>query len=181
MSICPQYLWIDTPHAYGRTTLKFRFLMGIFKFSDPPYGGSNEVFGKNQNFPLFLNIKLHLKMPVNFNFLNILSFLGGSVPPLYKTKEKQKEHLKDTCVIRTGRGPRTFRPTQSSSSSLKQSEIDKVLLCMHLAAMDTHTFIFVRPISAPFLYRTIEPLFHYMSLFHTTNTNYTEPEPYTMV
>ena len=53
--------------------------MGIFKFSDPPYGGSNEVFGKNQNFPLFLNIKLHLKMPVNFNFLNILSFLGGSV------------------------------------------------------------------------------------------------------
>ena len=56
--------------------------MGIFKFSDPPYGGSNEVFGKNQNFPLFLNIKLHLKMPVNFNFLNILSFLGGSVPPL---------------------------------------------------------------------------------------------------
>ena len=55
--------------------------MGIFKFSDPPYGGSNEVFGKNQNFPLFLNIKLHLKMPVNFNFLNILSFLGGSVPP----------------------------------------------------------------------------------------------------
>ena len=82
LSICPQYLWIDTPHAYGRTTLKFRFLMGIFKFSDPPYGGSNEVFGKNQNFPLFLNIKLHLKMPVNFNFLNILSFLGGSVPPL---------------------------------------------------------------------------------------------------
>ena len=46
------------------------------------YGGSNELFGRNQNFPLFLNIKLHLKMPVNFNFLNILSFLGGSVPPL---------------------------------------------------------------------------------------------------
>ena len=66
MSICPQYLWIDTPHAYGRTTLKFRFLMGIFKFSDPPYGGSNEVFGKNQNFPLVLNIKLHLKMSVNY-------------------------------------------------------------------------------------------------------------------
>ena len=84
LSMCPQYLWIDTPHAYGRTTLKFRFLMGIFKFSDPPYGGSNEVFGKNQNFPLFLNIKLHLKMPVNFNFLNILSFLGGLVPPLLR-------------------------------------------------------------------------------------------------
>ena len=84
--MCPQYLWIDTPHAYGRTTLKFRFLMGIFKFSDPLYGGSNEVFGKNQNFPLFLNIKLHLKMPVNFNFLNILSFLGGSVPPLTSAK-----------------------------------------------------------------------------------------------
>ena len=48
------------------------------------YGGSNELFGKNQNFPLFLNIKLHLKMPVNFNFLNILSFLGGLVPPLPK-------------------------------------------------------------------------------------------------
>ena len=42
------------------------------KFSDPMYGGSNELFDKNQNFPLFLNIKLHLKMPVNFNFLNIL-------------------------------------------------------------------------------------------------------------
>ena len=40
--------------------------MGIFKFSDPPYGGSNEVFGKNQNFPLVLNIKLHLKMSVNY-------------------------------------------------------------------------------------------------------------------
>ena len=52
------------------------------KFSDPMYGGSNELFDKNQNFPLFLNIKLHLKMPVNFNFLNILSFLGKSVPPL---------------------------------------------------------------------------------------------------
>ena len=64
--MCPQYLWIDTPHAYGRTTLKFRFLMGIFKFSDPPYGGSNEVFGKNQNFRLVLNIKLHLKMSVNY-------------------------------------------------------------------------------------------------------------------
>ena len=64
--MCPQYLWIDTQHAYGRTTLKFRFLMGIFKFSDPPYGGSNEVFGKNQNFPLVLNIKLHLKMSVNY-------------------------------------------------------------------------------------------------------------------
>ena len=66
LSMCPQYLWKDTPHAYGRTTLKFRFLMGIFKFSDPPYGGSNEVFGKNQNFPLVLNIKLHLKMSVNY-------------------------------------------------------------------------------------------------------------------
>ena len=32
--MCPQYLWIYTQHAYGRTTLKFRFLMGIFKFSD---------------------------------------------------------------------------------------------------------------------------------------------------
>ena len=52
------------------------------KFSDPMYGGSNELFDKNQNFPLFLNIKLHLKMPVNFNFLNILSFLGKSAPPL---------------------------------------------------------------------------------------------------
>ena len=37
--MCPQYLWIDTSHAYGRTTLKFRFLMGIFKFSDPMYRG----------------------------------------------------------------------------------------------------------------------------------------------
>ena len=29
--MCPQYLWVDTPHAYGRTTLKFRFLMGWVK------------------------------------------------------------------------------------------------------------------------------------------------------
>ena len=34
------------------------------KFSDPMYGGSNELFDKNQNFPLVLNIKLHLKLPV---------------------------------------------------------------------------------------------------------------------
>ena len=61
------------------------------KFSDPMYGGSNELFDKNQNFPLFLNIKLHLKMPVNFNFLNILSFLGKSVPPLLLWKEIPKE------------------------------------------------------------------------------------------
>ena len=25
--MCPQYLWIDTPQAYRRTTLKFRILM----------------------------------------------------------------------------------------------------------------------------------------------------------
>ena len=30
------------------------------------YGGSNEVFGKNEKFPLVLDIKLHLKMPVNY-------------------------------------------------------------------------------------------------------------------
>ena len=29
-SICPQYLWIDTPHAYGRTTLKFWFFFGKY-------------------------------------------------------------------------------------------------------------------------------------------------------
>ena len=81
--------------------------MGIFKFSDPPYGGSNEVFGKNQNFPLFLNIKLHLKMPVNFNFLNILSFLGGSVPPLLKSLQP-KEAADNICpgnsLVSTGNG-----------------------------------------------------------------------------
>ena len=61
--MCPQYLWIDTPHAYGRTTLKFRFLMGIFKFSDPMYMGSNIIVHEIQNFPYLLYIKLHLKMP----------------------------------------------------------------------------------------------------------------------
>ena len=25
LSLCPQYLWIDTPQAYGRTTLNFPF------------------------------------------------------------------------------------------------------------------------------------------------------------
>ena len=39
------------PHAYGRTTLKFRFLMGILKFSDPMYRGSNVIFHQIQNFP----------------------------------------------------------------------------------------------------------------------------------
>ena len=41
------------------------------------YGGSNEVFGKNENFPLVLDIKLHLKMPVNYQ-------LQISPPPLLK-------------------------------------------------------------------------------------------------
>ena len=63
------------------------------KFSDPMYGGSNELFDKNQNFPLFLNIKLHLKMPVNFNFLNILSFLGKSVPPLIQARKANTKTL----------------------------------------------------------------------------------------
>ena len=48
--------------------VNFNFL-NILSFlggSVPPYGGSNEVFGKNQNFPLVLNIKLHLKMSVNY-------------------------------------------------------------------------------------------------------------------
>ena len=63
--MCPQYLWIDTPHAYGRTTLKFWFLMGIFKFSDPMYMGSNVIVHQIQNFPYLLYIKLHLKMPGN--------------------------------------------------------------------------------------------------------------------
>ena len=48
--MCPQYLWIDTPHAYGRTTLKFWFLMGIFKFSDPMYMGSNVIVYQIQSF-----------------------------------------------------------------------------------------------------------------------------------
>ena len=30
------------------------------------YGGSNELFGRNKNFPLVSNIKLHLKMSVNY-------------------------------------------------------------------------------------------------------------------
>ena len=30
------------------------------------YGGSNKIFAKNENFPLVLDIKLHLKMPVNY-------------------------------------------------------------------------------------------------------------------
>ena len=40
------------------------------------YGGSNEVFGKNENFPLVLDIKLHLKIPVNYQ-------LQISPPPIY--------------------------------------------------------------------------------------------------
>ena len=31
LRICHQYLWIDTPHAYGKNTLKLRFLMGWVK------------------------------------------------------------------------------------------------------------------------------------------------------
>ena len=40
------------------------------------YGGSNEVFGKNENFPLVLDIKLHLKIPVNYQ-------LQISPPPIF--------------------------------------------------------------------------------------------------
>ena len=78
----PQYLWIDTPHAYGRTTLKFRFLMGIFKFSDPMYRGSNIIVHQIQNFPQLLYIKLHLKMSGNINFFQFWVILGHLVPPL---------------------------------------------------------------------------------------------------
>ena len=66
------------------------------------YGGSNELFGRNQNFPLFLNIKLHLKIPVNFNFLNILSFLGGSVPPYH-------EHTVTELHLVSDRGSNRFQ------------------------------------------------------------------------
>ena len=71
------------------------------KFSDPMYGGSNELFEKKQNFPLFLNIKLHLKIPVNFNFLNILSFLGKSVPPLLMCNQWLGMKMKEVkgCVL----------------------------------------------------------------------------------
>ena len=89
--MCPQYLWIDTPHAYGRTTLKFRFLMGIFKFSDPPYGGSNVIFHQIQNFPQLLYIKLHLKMSGNINFFQFWVILGLLVPPLAKQQNHQNQ------------------------------------------------------------------------------------------
>ena len=39
--------------------------MGIFKFSDPMYMGSNVIVHQIQNFPYLLYIKLHLKMPGN--------------------------------------------------------------------------------------------------------------------
>ena len=83
--MCPQYLWIDTPHAYGRTTLKFRFLMGIFKFSDPMYRGSNIIVHQIQNFPQLLYIKLHLKMSGNINFFQFQVIWVHQFPPyLYK-------------------------------------------------------------------------------------------------
>ena len=47
------------------------------KSSDPMYGGSNELFGGNKNFPLVSNIKLHLKMSVNYQ-------LQISPPPILK-------------------------------------------------------------------------------------------------
>ena len=39
--------------------------MGIFKFSDPMYVGSNVIVHQIQDFPYLLYIKLHLKMPGN--------------------------------------------------------------------------------------------------------------------
>ena len=81
----PQYLWIDTPHAYGRTTLKFRFLMGIFKFSDPMYRGSNIIVHQIQNFPYLLYIELHLKMPGNEQ-------LPISSPPSWTHESKINAH-----------------------------------------------------------------------------------------
>ena len=41
--------------------------MGIFKFSDPMYMGSNVIVHQIQDFPYLLYIKLHLKMPGNVN------------------------------------------------------------------------------------------------------------------
>ena len=78
----PKYSKYDQTSDFLPVPLNHRNDLKWSKSSDPMYGGSNELFVRNQNFPLFLNIKVHLKMPVNFNFLNILSFLGGSVPPL---------------------------------------------------------------------------------------------------
>ena len=115
--MCPQYLWIDTPHAYGRTTLKFRFLMGIFKFSDPPYGGSNEVFGKNQNFPLVLNIKLHLKMSVNYQ-------LQISPPP--KKRQNQSANAMDVTLLCLLFGTFSFRKMKICSDNQGLDNLTKM-------------------------------------------------------
>ena len=63
--MCPQYLWIDTPHPILLTTLIFGPTMAIFKFSYPMYRGSNVIVHQFQNFCWLLHIKLHLKMPGN--------------------------------------------------------------------------------------------------------------------
>ena len=55
------------------------------KSSDPMYGGSNELFGGNKNFPLVSNIKLHLKMSVNYQ-------LQISPPPKSRCSRSEVVH-----------------------------------------------------------------------------------------
>ena len=56
---------------YGQTSdflpvpLNHRNDLKWSKSSDPMYGGSNELYVRNQNFPLFSNIKLHLKTDID--------------------------------------------------------------------------------------------------------------------
>ena len=69
------------------------------------YGGSNEVFGKNENFPLVLDIKLHLKIPVNYqlqispppngggNFSNGASFNVKFLSLISAASSKNTENL----------------------------------------------------------------------------------------
>ena len=71
-------------------TLKFDPLMGIFKFSDPPYMGQNNFVGSNEHTPWVLCIKLHLKMPGDVNFSPFLVKLPILVPPLPVRRENAK-------------------------------------------------------------------------------------------
>ena len=64
-AFCPSRTSFDRSHHILSTTLIFGPTMGILKFSDSMYRGSNVIVHQIQNFSFLLYIKLHLKMPGN--------------------------------------------------------------------------------------------------------------------
>ena len=81
--MCHQYIWIDTPKAYGRTTLTFRILMGWVKkkFSR----------GKIKTAKLSKKIFLHPVISYLTIVISTCSFVSHDyVPPLLMAPEHHR-------------------------------------------------------------------------------------------